>query len=73
MKLFQEEDDLKESINKLSIADLNDTFNKLPNEQRIFILLSWFGMQPLFNQMIDNQKGKEHFKEILLKGGLKTK
>jgi len=42
-----------------------DEFDKLPQDLRIDILIKWYGIQPLFYDMIFNPKSINHIERCI--------
>lgn len=67
MKLFEKEINLKKEIDNLNKQQLEDKFKSLEQNKKIILLIKWFGIEPLFNQMINKEAGLKHLKEELYK------
>jgi len=61
--LFYEYDLIKDEVNN---SNLKVLFESLKEEQRIRIILRWFGLNPLFNDMIKSERGLKHLREAII-------
>lgn len=66
MKIFKNYDKKRKIIENLSKEELLKIFNNLENFKRIDIIIKWFGLQSLFNEMVENEKGLYYLKEKLI-------
>jgi len=66
MKLFNDYDKIVNEVKGLFPSEIREEFNKLDDNKQIDILIRWFGIIPLLNNMLETEKGQEQIKKDLI-------